>query len=130
MPSDKKKRADERVVGKFYKLKQTGIHGGTWYQGAPKDKDGRVFVFRMHAYGKHANPDAPNILDWGSPDGREVMANQNPNGTPLYIGYGPNRWKYAGLFKVRHVEYDRATIQRRARLAGKHVECSLFMEKV
>ena len=130
MPSDKKKRVDERVEGRFYTLKQTGIHGGSWQSGAPKDKDGRVFVFRMHRSGKHANPDAPYILDWGSSDGRAVMENQNPNGTPLYICYGPNRWKYAGLFKVRHVEHDRATIRHRMWRAGKHVECSLYMEKV
>jgi hypothetical protein len=130
MPSDQKERSHERVVGNFYTLKETGIHGGTPFSGAPKDKYGRVFVFRMHAYGKHANPDAPDILDWGSPDGREVMANQNPNGTPLYIGYEPNQWQYAGLFKVKRVAYDRPTIQRRARRAGKSVVCSLFMERV
>jgi hypothetical protein len=130
MPSDHQERSHERVVGNFYTLKETSIHGGTPYSGAPKDKYGRVFVFRMHADGEHANPDAPNILDWGSPDGREVMANQNPNGTPLYVGYGPNRWKYVGLFKVSHVEYDRATIKRRQTKAGKPVACALFMERV
>jgi hypothetical protein len=117
------------VVGNLYDMEQQyKMHGGEYQKCAPT-KDGDVTLLRLTP--EH-DPDAPDIVDWESPNDPKVRQTQEQTqqkSLPVYVGWRPNEWEYMGRFQVTHVATDGPTLARRRQRSGHKVSYAIHLER-
>jgi hypothetical protein len=92
-------------------------------------KDGRVVA---GCFQPEMNPDAPAVVLPGT--GPQVLRwseqfSQQTEPVPVFLKTGPNRWRYAGQFRVAGRSLDPAVITEHARRSGRtDISQVLFLE--